>query len=99
MLFGLVHTAVVGAKLIILQRLANAAPMAMAVGNVATTAVALLPPRPAVSTATVAIMTPNAAKGVAPPRTPIVAAKVTTAIPGNIAAATMYAHRKAGNAA
>ncbi|KAI4208601.1 MAG: hypothetical protein LQ349_009699, partial [Xanthoria aureola] len=34
-------------------------------------------------------MIPNAAKGVAHPRTPIVAAKVTTAIPGNIAAATI----------
>lgn len=98
MTFGPVHIAVIRAKLILFQYLANAAPIAMAVGNAATTAVALLPPRPAVSTATVAIMIPNAVKVVAPRRTPTVAAKVTTAIPGNIAAVTMYAHRKAGNA-
>lgn len=98
MIFEPVLAVVVRAKLIILQHRANAALIAMAVGNAATTAVALLLPRLAVSTATVAIMTPNAAKAVALPRTPIVAAKVTTAIPENIAAVTMYAHREAANA-
>ncbi len=46
---------------------ADVAPTATARRNVVTTAVAPLLPRPAVSTVAFATMTPNAAKGVAPP--------------------------------